>query len=739
LKAENLTNKELYKTFWKHDLVAAISVALVAMPLGLGIAIASGSPPISGIIAAIVGGFVATFIRSSHVAINGPGAGIIVVILTGNELLGDGGLSGFPYVLAAIFVAGVLQMLIGLFKLGRLGELVPNSVVEGMLAAIGIIIFAKQAHIGLGHISTADSAMGSLLEIPKSLFQLDPRIAVITIISLGIMIIYPKVRNKLFHFLPAPVWVLIFAIPYVLLYQYIVGDVMDITDPNITFPLSQLIDLPDDLILGLESPNFDKLGSASFWLVVFSVMFVASIETLISLKAIDNLDPLQRKTDLNKDMIAVGFSTSISALIGGLPVMAVIVRSSVNVANNAKTRLSNLFHGAVLLILVIALKPIVEEIPLACLAAILIYTGFRLAAPKQFVDAYEKGEEQLLEMAFTVLAVLIYGLLWGVALGISMAFLVQWIKSRMTIRSFLLAIWKPRLSGQQLDDKYEIKLGGVFTFVNLLKTKAAMKKLPMNERVVINFQEAILIDHTTMAYLGEYGKNYQSKGGNWTVRGLGNHESTSSHPYSMRMLQPQYQLSPRWMTEHQREMMKLSAHYGWQFVIGKEFQTSNLNVFPVFRSHPVEYIHNTITGLLPDLNLYFVMQDVVFDEGAWMGKIVYDTTVITIDLNQKLPEFVLEKEELFDKILQRAGFGDIDFEEDKEFSDKALLRASDVGAARDLFHSELRSFVVLNSDYHVECTGGKLLVFNKTSHLKVQEMQAMMRYSIDLIQLLIKK
>ena len=133
------------------------------------------------------------------------------------------------------------------------------------------------------------------------------------------------------------------------------------------------------------------------------------------------------------------------------------------------------------------------------------------------------------------------------------------------------------------------------------------------------------------------------------------------------------------------------------------------------------------------------MQDVVFDEGAWMGKIVYDTTVITIDLNQKLPEFVLEKEELFDKILQRAGFGDIDFEEDKEFSDKALLRASDVGAARDLFHSELRSFVVLNSDYHVECTGGKLLVFNKTSHLKVQEMQAMMRYSIDLIQLLIKK
>ena len=734
-----LSNRELYKAHWKQDLLASISVSLVALPLALGIAIASDTPPMSGLIAAIIGGIVTTFFRGSHVAINGPAAGLIVVILTGNTLLADVDASGFPYVLAAICVAGIFQVLLGLFKLGRLGEIVPESVVEGMLAAIGIIIFAKQAHIGLGHSSKASSAMGSLLEIPGSIFRLDPKITIITLISLAILIVYPRVRNKLFHFVPAPVWVLVFAVPFVILYRYVISDVIGLDSGAFIFPDSQLIDLPQNLFENFLFPNFSKIGTGSFWLVVISIMIVASIETLISTKAVDNLDPLQRKTDLNKDLMAIGLSSTVSGFLGGLPIITVIVRSSVNVSNNARTKLSNFFHGVILLIFIVALKPIVEEIPLAALAAILIHTGFKLASPKSFVNAYEKGEEQLLEMAFTVLCVLIYGLLWGIALGLCMAFLVQWIKSRMTMQSFVMAIWKPKINGTQKDNEYELKLGGVFNFLNLLRTKAVVRKLPTNEKVVINFSEAILIDHTTMQYLSGYGFKFEKAGGNWNLRGLNNHESTSSHPNSMRLLQPQHQNSPHWMTDHQRDMMKLSAHYGWQFVIGKEFKTGELSSFPVFRNHPVEYVHNTITGLLPELNLYFAMQDVVFDEGAWMGKIVYDTTVITIDLNQKLPEFVLEKEELFDKILQRAGFGDIDFEEDKEFSDKALLRASDVGTARDLFHSELRSFVVLNSDYHVECTGGKLLVFNKTSHLKVQEMQAMMRYSIDLIQLLIKK
>ena len=719
----------LYKKFWKHDLLAAISVSLVALPLALGIAIASNAPPISGLIAAIVGGIATTFFRTSQVAINGPTAGLIVVILTGNELLADENGSGFPYVLAAICIAGLLQVLIGVLRLGRISEIVPNSVVEGMLAAIGVMILAKQVHVGLGQTSSAESTMGTLLDIPKSLLSLDPKITIITVLSLFILIIYPKVKNKLFHFVPAPVWVLIFAIPYVFLYQHIVADVLNITDINIQFPETQLIDLPEDLLNDLDRPNFSKINSFPFWLVTISIMIIASIETLISSKALDSLDPLKRKTNLDRDLIAIGLSTVISGFLGGLPVITVIVRSSVNISNNAKTKLSNLFHGIILLIFLLVLKPVVEEVPLAALAAILIYTGIKLASTKQFAEAYEKGEEQLLVMASTVIAVLIYGLLWGIVCGIIMAFMVQWIKSRMTMKSFVTAIFVPRLTGIQHENDYELKLGGVFNFLNLMKVKAAVKKIPAREKAVINFEDAILVDYSVMEYIGNYGKNYELKGGTWKVKGLGNHDSTSSHPFSMRMLDPKHQHSPRWMTEHQRNMMRVSAKYGWQFVIGKEFDTDDVRSFPLFKDHPVEYIHNVISGLLPEHNLFINIQDIVFDEGTRLGKIAYDTTVMIIELNDNIPEFMMEKEELFDKLLERAGFRDLAFEDDVAFSNERLIQAPDRAAAKAFFTPQLRAFLLDQKPFHMESDGRRLLIYDRTELLNTNELEEMILFS----------
>lgn len=729
---------QLYREFWRLDLLAAISVSLVALPLALGIAIAAEAPPMSGIIAAVIGGVLTTFIRGSHVAINGPANSLIVLILIGNQMLADGEQSGFPYVLAAVCVAGLFQVALGLLRLGRLGEVVPNSVVQGLLAAIGLIILVKQMHVGLGHHSSAESAMGSIFELPQSLFSLHPLTTFITVACLGIMIWYPKVKNKLFHFLPAPVWVLIFAIPVVFIYRLWIVDFFSISAEPLLYDSQYLINLPADLWSAIVFPDFGKLWTANFWLVVISIMVVTTIETLISTKAVDKLDPLQRKTNLNKDLAAVGASSAVSGLVGGLPIVTVIVRSSVNVNNKGKTGLSNFFHGIILLFFILALKPILEEVPLAALAAILIYTGYKLISPREFAEAYDKGEEQLLVMSFTVLSVLIYGLLWGLFLGLCMAFLVQWVKSRINIKAFVMAIFNPKIQGAQHSDAYVLKLSGVFNFLSLLKIKTAVRKFPRNEKVVVDCEEAVLIDYTVMEYFGVYGKSYVEKGGKWEMRGLDNHESTSNHPYSMRMLSPQHQHSPRWMNEHQRDMMKISAKYGWQFVIGKELSNDDLKCFPIFRAHLVEYTHNTITGLLPKLNLYFTLKDIVIDEGAFIAKIAYDTTVIIIDLQQPVAEFVIEKEELYDKILQRAGFNDIDFEEDKAFSDNVLLSCTDVAAVKRLFHSDFRQFILDNNLYHIECSGNQVLIFGKTQLLSGPEMEDLLEYSIGFMSQLLQ-
>ncbi|GAB5538695.1 MAG: hypothetical protein Salg2KO_07980 [Salibacteraceae bacterium] len=725
--------RELFKLYWKQDLLAAVSVSLVALPLALGIAIASGSPPISGFIAAIIGGVVTTFIRGSHIAINGPANSLIVVILAANQILSVNGESGFPYVLAAICIAGLIQVLLGMLKMGRLGEVIPSSVMHGLLAAIGIIILVKQIHVGLGYESQASTTMGSIAELPMAFFSMHPLIAFVTLISLAILLLYPRVKNKLFHFIPAPVWVLFFAIPAVYLYRNWFTPSMDIVDDSFIYPITQLIDLPDDLWNAIVFPDFGMIDTANFWLVVFTIMIVTSIETLVSTKAVDQLDPFARKTDLNKDLRAMGISSALSGLLGGLPIVTVVVRSSVNVSNNAKTRLSNLFHGLIILLFLLALQPLLEQVPLAALAAILIYTGFGLTAPSNYVDAYERGEEQLLVMVSSVISVLLYGLLWGLFLGLMMTLLVQWIKSRMTIKSFVQAIIRPRITGKQLESHFEIRLSGIFNFINLLRLKSIIYKAPVSEKIEINLEEAILVDYSVMEFLGLYGKQYIKKGGRWIVSGLENHEGTSSHPYSMRMLQPQHQHSPRWMNEHQRDMMRLSAQNDWQFVIGKEFKTGELKEFPFFMSHPVEYVHNTVTGLLPVHNLYFTLQDIVFDEGALIGKIAYDTTVIIVELRDPMAQFVLEKEELFDKLLQKTGAQDIDFEDDKTFSNREVLKGKDIKATKELFAQPLRTFILQHDDFHIECSGQRLLVFSKTERLNHEEMQEMVNFVVSFL------
>ncbi len=283
------------KANWRNDLIAGFVVSLVALPLSLGIAVAGGAPPMAGLLSAIAGGLLTTFFRGSHIGINGPGNVLIVITLVALQTLGGEGT--FATFLAASVITGALQVLMGLAKLGKIGHAIPGSVVHGMLAAIGVIIFSKQLHVAMGREVPSGSALHALEAIPESLLHLNPYVACIGVFSLLVLLIHPRLDNKLIHFIPAPLWVLILSVPAAYLFD--LYDPRAVTLLNYTFEVTpqHLIQLPPNLADSLVQPDFSHMGEGSFWLVVALLTIVLSVEDLAIVKAVEKLDPYKRPSD----------------------------------------------------------------------------------------------------------------------------------------------------------------------------------------------------------------------------------------------------------------------------------------------------------------------------------------------------------------------------------------------------------------------------------------------------------
>ncbi|MEC9195254.1 MAG: SulP family inorganic anion transporter, partial [Bacteroidota bacterium] len=332
------------------NLFAGFVVSLVALPLGLGLAIASEAPPISGVIASIVGGTVVAVLGGSQLTITGPGNGLVIVLLYAITSLGGGDLyQGYLYTLAAIIVSGVLMFLFGVFRLGALSEFFPSSALQGMLAAIGVGILSKQVHVMIGITSVSGKPLEVLSKIPESLNILFSSTsmeiilpALLGILSLLILVFYSRLRSPFFKLIPAPMWVVFLAIG--LNYYY------DLVSSR-EYPIGSnlLISLPDNIWSDLPTPDFGIALTLPFLSTVFSITLISSIESLLSIKAVDKLDPQKRRSNVNKDLRALGIATALSGMAGGLNVVTVIARSSVNVNNGGTNRFANMSHSLMLL------------------------------------------------------------------------------------------------------------------------------------------------------------------------------------------------------------------------------------------------------------------------------------------------------------------------------------------------------------------------------------------------------
>jgi MFS superfamily sulfate permease-like transporter len=526
------------KENWRGDLLSGFLVFLIALPLCLGISMASGFPPSAGIITAIIGGVLVSRISGSFVTINGPAAGLIVVVYDAVQSLGEGdAMAGYRFTLAAIVVASVIQIAMGLFKAGRLSSFFPTSVVHGMLAAIGIIIMTKQIHVVLGVTPEKGSLFFTMAQIPNSLMNMNHEIAIIGFSGLAILIAWALIKNHTLKMIPAPLVVVLVGIGFARyfdlehehLYLFL-PDADFLPHHEETIGPKFLVAISDNFMSSFNFPDFSKIGTLEFWEAVVAISLVGSLESLLSAMAVDKLDPYKRHSDLNKDLSAVGVGNLLAGLVGGLPMIAEIVRSSANVNNGAKTSWANFFHGALLLLFVVLFPRLIHSIPLSALAALLVFTGFRLASPKEFLHVWHIGKEQFAIFVITVISVIATDLLVGVAIGIVVKLAIH-LSHGVTFNN----LFKMQFDIKQQDsDTVYVLIDGAAVFSNLMKLKEALAEVEKGKTIVFQLNEAYLLDHSTMEFFHDFQHKYEASGGQCEFEGLEYHESFSEHHLATR-------------------------------------------------------------------------------------------------------------------------------------------------------------------------------------------------------------
>jgi MFS superfamily sulfate permease-like transporter len=535
-----MTSDATVKPAWRADLLAGFLVFLIALPLCLGISMASGYPPLAGIFTAIIGGVVTPFLSNSEMTIKGPAAGLIVICLGAIEAFGGGvgkpedvNHQAYQLALGVGVAAGVLQLLLGAFKLGDvIGDFFPTSAVHGMLAAIGVIIMAKQIHVVLGVQTVKGAPFDLIAQIPSSVARLNPEIAIIGVTSLLVLFGLPLIKNRWVRMVPAPMAVLLVAIPLGLWfdldhphYYRFLGDETYSIGPEYE------VNLPGNFFDGVTLPNFSGLLTGVGVKFVLFFTLVGSLESLLSAKAIDLLDPKRRKTNLNRDLTAVGLANTLVALVGGLPMISEIVRSKANIDNGAQTRLANCFHGLLLLASVALIPGLLHHIPLAALAAMLVYTGCRLASPFEFVRAYRIGREQLAVFLVTILVTLAEDLLVGVLAGVLVKWLIHWGNGAP-----LRALFRPPVAIHSSADgsTVVVTVRDAAVFSGWLHIRSQIRAIDPAKDVVIDLSETRLVDHTVMEKLHELEREYEHAGRAMHVVGLESHRALSPHPHAAR-------------------------------------------------------------------------------------------------------------------------------------------------------------------------------------------------------------
>ncbi len=484
-------------SFFKGDWKSGIAVFLVALPLCLGIALASGAPLLAGLVAGIIGGTIVSLLSGSELSVSGPAAGLTIIVATAITDLGS-----FPGFLVAVIIAGIIQVALGLLKLGKIGGFFPSSVIRGMLVAIGIVIILKQIPHAIGddldfigefEFDQKDG-QNTFSEILASFSTIKLGAVIISIFGLIILFSWTSLGNtfRWLNALPASLFVVIAGVginELLGLYApaWFLGDSKD-----------HMVNLPifassSEIWHGLVSPDWSFISNPKIYSIAITLAIVASLESLLSLEATESLDPLKRIASPDRELLAQGIGNVSSGLLGGIPITSVIVRSSTNIYAGGKTRMSGFFHGILLLVAVLALPIYLNKIPLACLASILLYTGYKLAHPKEFKKVIAEGWKQWVPFLVTVAVVVGVDLLWGIFIGTLVGLIFVIITNYSSVYTVFI-------NGNEILIKFQKDV----TFLHKMSLKENLRKIPAGSEVFIDTTKVHFMDHDIHLLIQEF-------------------------------------------------------------------------------------------------------------------------------------------------------------------------------------------------------------------------------------------
>ncbi len=495
-------SNNFFKSF-TSDFPASVVVFLVALPLCMGIALGSGAPLFSGIIAGIVGGIVVGSLSGSQLSVSGPAAGLTAIVVIGIVKL-----QSYEVFLLAVVLGGIFQLILGYLRAGVLGDYVPSNVIKGMLAAIGLILILKQIPHFVGYEAdfqgdetfAQKDGQNTFSELYYSIINLLPVALAIGVICLLIQILWEKVlvkKGRIFKLIPAPLIVVIVGT--------LLNEVLKVTRPDLALTASHLVnipiaDSPEQFFSFFLFPDFSGIGNLAVWTTGLTLAIVASLETLLNIEATDQIDSLQRVTPTNRELKAQGVGNIVSGLIGGLPVTSVIVRTSANVNAGAKTKASTIMHGCMLLLCVALIPGFLNLIPYPSLAAILIYTGYKLTKVTLYKDFYRKGWDQFAPFVVTVLAILLTDLLVGILIGCCVGlFFVM----RSNFKSAVFVVNDNR--------NYLFRFRKDVSFLNKPIIKAKLERVPPNSYVLIDVDKADFVDKDVVEVIENFMKHAHLK------------------------------------------------------------------------------------------------------------------------------------------------------------------------------------------------------------------------------------
>lgn len=712
------------KQNWTSDALSGFLVFLLALPLSLGIAKASGFPAAMGVLTAMIGGLVVSIFAGSQLTIKGPAAGLITICAGAVSDLGNlniEGASGLQLACGAVVVMSLMQIAFGYLKFGSLSDFFPPSAVHGMLAAIGLIIFSKQIHVLLGIDPTSLKGLEPLelyALIPHSFLNADTRVTLVGIVSLVIIFGMPMLKNKYIKKVPPPMVVILVTIPMAI--------VMDFRH---TEPAFDLVTIGSFWSTISFQASFAAIGTFTFWKYVAMFLLINSLESLLTVKAIDGLDPFKREANANRDLSAVGIGNTLSGLLGGLPMISEVARSSANVNFGGRTRWANFFHGFFLLVAMLFFIPVIEMIPNSALAALLISVGYKLASPREFYKTYKIGVEQLAVFVITIVVTISTDLLLGVAVGISSK-LIFHILNGAPLRS----LFKPRYELTENGNEYYISVKDSAIFSNLIGYKKMFKSLLPGKKVTLDFSDARIVDHSFMEQLNHFEEVYHAKNGSVTALGFEHFQFMSSHPLATRKFSTELQtkmevkLSPRQIELRRFAEQSEYAYYPQRIKAGKKF-----DAFPIQQGSQI-LIEENILSKYSDIGKIEI-SDITLTEGARQERTDTCLTIVQLsELDLTIPDFALEPEGLWSKLFEGVGGKDIDFAAYPYFSKKYYLRGESEAVISKFFKEPLIRFLESREEMHVECHKNRLIFYKKKDTLSPVEIEYMEKFAEEFIQ-----